>query len=136
MPNVDFNSEVAGFKKRFIDMLDGTHAERVVAVNLDGTPVASAASAGPLTGTVTSVLSGVASVLILAANTLRRGAIIHNTDANALTLLLAAGAASATNLSAIVATGATYQVPFGYRGIINGIWAIDGTGAAVVTEFV
>lgn len=86
------------------------------------------------TGTVSSVASGIASVTILAANTSRVGAVIVNTDANALHLLLSNGTASTTNYTAKVAAGGEYTVPSNYTGIIVGIWAADGTGSAVVTE--
>lgn len=90
---------------------------------------------GPSTSTATSVDSSTVSGTILAANAARRGAVIFNTDANALYLLLGAGTASATNTSVILAQNTSYEVPFGYTGIIVGVWSADGTGAAKVTEF-
>lgn len=83
----------------------------------------------------TSVDSGIASVTLLAANTDRVGAMITNTDTNALYIDLSGGTASATSYSVSLATGETHQVPFGYTGAITGIWAADGTGVALVTEF-
>lgn len=89
----------------------------------------------PATGTLSSVESGIASVTILAANTARKGATITNTDANALYLDLSGGTASATSYSVAVAAAGYYEVPYGFTGLITGIWAADGTGAAKVTEF-
>lgn len=97
--------------------------------------VTSGGGVGPATGTVTSVPSSTTSGTILAANAARLGAVIYNTDANSLYLLLASGTASATNLSWTIAANSQYEVPFGYTGIIVGVWAGDGTGAAKVTEF-
>lgn len=90
---------------------------------------------GPAAAAKTSVASGTASVTILAANANRRGATISNTDANILYLDLSGGTASATSFTVAVAANGYYEVPFGYTGLITGVWAVDGTGAALVTEF-
>lgn len=87
------------------------------------------------TAVITGVNSGVASGTLLTANTARRGAIITNTDANALLVNLAGGTASASSYSVRLAQNATYEVPYGYTGLITGIWEADGAGAALVTEF-
>jgi hypothetical protein len=87
------------------------------------------------TSAVTSVASAAADTTILAANTLRKGASVYNTDANPLQLLLSTGTASATNFSVQIASNGYYEVPFGYTGIIKGIWTVDGAGAALVTEY-
>jgi len=102
-------------------------------VGADGT-------AGSSTATVTSVASAAASTTIKAANTSRKGLSISNTDANILYLLLGGGTASATNFTVAI-SGATataigyYEVPYGFTGAITGIWAVDGAGAALVTEY-
>jgi hypothetical protein len=83
----------------------------------------------------TQVASGTSSVPILAANGARVGAVIANSDANALLLRLDGGTVTAANYSVSVAAAASYQLPFGYQGNITGIWAGDGTGHANVTEF-
>lgn len=90
-----------------------------------------AASAAALT----SVNSAATSGTILAANAARKGASISNTDANALYLDLSGGTASATNYSVKVAADGYFEVPFGLTGLITGIWASDGAGAALATEF-
>lgn len=100
-----------------------------------GSPL-TAADLRSTTGTKSAVASGIASVTILAANPNRKGATITNTDANALYLDLSGGTASSTSFSAAVAANGYYEVPFGYSGLITGIWAADGTGSALVTEFV
>lgn len=87
------------------------------------------------TGTKTAVNSGTGSVNILASNANRKGATITNTDANALYLDLSGGTASSTSFSVAIAANGYYEVPFGFTGLITGIWAADGAGAALVTEF-
>lgn len=88
----------------------------------------------------TSALSVVASSAttgtILAANGNRKGASITNTDANVLYLDLSGGTASSTSFSVLIPTNGYFEVPFGYTGAITGIWAADGAGSALVTEFV
>lgn len=88
------------------------------------------------TGAKTPVNSAVSSTTILAANPDRKGATITNTDANTLYLDLSGGTASATSFTVMVGSGEYYEVPYGYTGLITGIWAGDGSGAALVTEFV
>jgi hypothetical protein len=83
----------------------------------------------------TQVASGTGSVPILAANGSRIGAIITNTDANALYLRMDGGTVTAANHSVSLAQNANYTVPHGYNGLITGIWAGDGAGHANVTEF-
>lgn len=88
------------------------------------------------TGTKSAVASGITSVTILASNANRKGATVTNTDANALYLDLSGGTASSTSFSVAVATNGYYEIPFGFTGLITGIWAADGAGSALVTEFV
>lgn len=111
-----------------------THALPVTSVDASGNPSASAAAA-PSTGTVTSVSSAATSTTLKAANASRKGLTITNTDANPLKVLLGAGAASAINFSVNIATNGYYELPYGYTGIVTGIWDVDGGGAAFVTEF-
>jgi hypothetical protein len=85
-------------------------------------------------GAFTSVSSGTTSVTILASNSSRKGAVIVNTDANTLYLDLTGGTASATRYARAMAQGESYEIPFGLTGAITGVWAVDGTGAALVTE--
>lgn len=87
------------------------------------------------TAAFTSVNSTNASTNILAANANRKGAVIVNTDANILYLDLSGGTAATTRYAAALSTGEEYEVPFGVTGLITGIWAADGSGAALVTEF-
>ena len=87
------------------------------------------------TAAFTSVNSAASSTTILASNANRKGAIIVNTDVNALYLDLTGGTAATTRYAKSLVTGEQYEVPFGLTGLITGIWAADGAGAALVTEF-
>lgn len=87
------------------------------------------------TATRSSVNSSTSSATILAENTSRKGASIYNSDANALYLDLSAGTAASSRCQYSVASGQTFEVPFGYTGAITGVWAADGSGLADVVEF-
>ena len=87
------------------------------------------------TSTKANVAGSASSVTILAANTARRGASIWNDSSAILYLDLTGGTASATSCSVKLIADAFYEVPFGYTGLITGIWA-SATGSARVTEFV
>lgn len=94
---------------------------------------------GPATATQTSVdsVTTAGGVTILASNAARRGATITNTDANALYLHFAtAGSASSSVFNVKLLTDETLTLsPGEYTGVISGIWAGDGSGAAKVCEF-
>lgn len=85
--------------------------------------------------TVTSVNSAASSTTIIAANRLRAGVTVTNTDANILYLRVGGGTASSTSFSVALAANAHWEAPYGFTGEITGIWAVDGTGAALVTEY-
>lgn len=86
------------------------------------------------TATHSAVDSGVASVTLLAKNTSRKGAIIHNTDANALLVDLTGGTASASRHQYRIIQHGTIEVPFGFTGKITGVWEGDGAGVASIAE--
>lgn len=92
------------------------------------------------TGTESNVASSASDVTILAANTSRTGATITNDSTSVLYLLLSNTTSSATVFTAKIAASSSgnlayYEVPFGYTGVIKGIWA-SANGFARVTEFV
>ena len=87
------------------------------------------------TGTTTQVADSSSSVTLLAANANRKGASIQNTSSAVLYVKLGATAA-ANSFTARLVQYALYEVPFGYQGVIDGIWASDpGDGVAAITEF-
>lgn len=106
-----------------------------VAGSSNGLPISPSPST---TGATTSVASSATPVTLLAANTARRGATIVNDSTAILYGLLGAGTVSATNYTFALDGKSTvpgyYEAPFGFTGIITGIWA-SATGSARVTEF-
>lgn len=89
------------------------------------------------TPTQTSVAGNASSVSLLAANSSRKGATITN-DSSALLYIKLGTTASTTSYTAVLAGAAAapfayYEVPFGYVGAIDGIWA-SATGNARITE--
>ena len=86
------------------------------------------------TATHTTVNDTASSVTLLAANSARRGATIHN-DSTAVLYVKHGATASAASHTLKMAANSYYEVPFGYTGIIDGIWASDASGMAMMTEF-
>ena len=84
---------------------------------------------------VSSVDSTTTSTQLAAANASRKGIVIANTDANDLYVLLGSGTASSTNYSFIVATDDEKAPPAGFTGEVVGVWAADGAGKALITEY-
>ena len=84
------------------------------------------------TSTLTNVASSATTVTVLALNTGRIGATVMN-DSTAILYLKLGATASATSYTVKMAAGGYYEVPFGYTGIMDGIWA-SANGSARVTE--
>jgi len=85
-----------------------------------------------VTPTQTTVAGSASSVSILAANASRKGATISN-DSSAILYLKLGTTASATSYSIKMYQDDYYEVPYGYIGAIDGIWA-SATGNARITE--
>lgn len=86
------------------------------------------------TAVVTSVNDSNVNQTLLAANVNRRGASVYN-DSDQILYLKMGTVASTTSFTVKMAAQSYYEVPFGYSGQIDGIWAADSTGAARITEF-
>jgi hypothetical protein len=86
------------------------------------------------TPTISIPAGSTSSTTLLALNTNRLGATIHNDSAVALYVKLGS-TASTTSFTIKMAADSYYEVPFNYTGVIDGIWA-SATGAARVTELV
>lgn len=86
-------------------------------------------------GTITSVASSASSVLVLAANSLRKGACVYNDSTQVLYLALTSAVASNSAYTVQIAAGGYYELPStsSYVGPVNGIWA-SANGNARVTE--
>lgn len=86
--------------------------------------------------TVTAVADLATNVTLLSANAARLGATIFNDSSAALYVKLGATATTASYTVRLVQY-ALYELPYGYTGRVDGIWATDpGDGAARITEFV
>jgi hypothetical protein len=90
----------------------------------------SVTSGGP-----TSVTAATTDTLLLAANPLRKGVTIFNDSTSTLKVSLGTNAASATAFTVLMAAAGYLEVPFGYVGMIRGIW-LAANGFARVTELV
>lgn len=89
----------------------------------------------PSTGTNTSVSGSTSQVTLLASNANRKGATIYNDSIlNALKISLGA-TVTANNFTVVIASSGYYELPFGYTGIVTGIFN-TATGAARITEVV
>ena len=86
------------------------------------------------TSTKANISGAAASTTLLASNALRTGATIWNDSTAILYVDLTGGTASATSCTVKLIADAYYEVPYGYHGLITGIWA-SATGSGRVTEF-
>ena len=86
------------------------------------------------TATLTSVADAATSATILAANTSRMGAIIHN-NSTAILYIKFGATASATSYTYRLEPNATWEMAAPvYTGIIDGIWSANASGSAYITE--
>jgi hypothetical protein len=85
------------------------------------------------TGTHTNVASSATNVTLLAANAARRGATVYNDSTKDLYLKCAA-TASTTSFTVIIGNGGFFPIPFGYTGIVDGLWS-SASGSARIVEF-
>lgn len=109
---------------------DSTGIVRTLRLSTAGVVQTSAATSS--TTSVSSVAASASNVTVLAANASRIGATVFNDST--VTLYLKLGAtASTTSYTVQLSARAYYEVPFGYVGIIDGIWD-SATGNARVTE--
>lgn len=87
----------------------------------------------PATGATTSTAATTSAATLKAANTGRKGLTVYNDSSDTLYVLLGAGTVSTTVFTVQMASETYYEVPFGFAGVVTGIWS--GTnGAARVTE--
>jgi hypothetical protein len=85
------------------------------------------------TATLSNVGDSASSVTLLSSNANRLGATIHN-DSTAILYVKFGTTASATSYTVKMVADAYYEVPFGFTGRIDGIWASDAGGSARITE--
>jgi hypothetical protein len=83
---------------------------------------------------LSSVNDSATSQTLLAANASRKAADFFNDSDQALYLKLGATATS-TSFTVKLLPGAFYEMRGFYRGVVDGIWAADSSGAARITEY-
>lgn len=112
-----------------VDMLDAIDQLSITAKQADMAPVD--------TALVTSVASAATSATLMDANASRKGMMIRNSDANALSVRYGSPATtSAGGRSFVIPADGLWEMPQPiYTGLIAGIWAADGSGAAEITEW-
>lgn len=108
---------------------DGTNAR---ALKTDTSGNVSTKELRSATPSQSSVAGSASSVSLLASNANRLGATVSNDSTAALYLKLGA-TASTTSYSIKMLQDDYYEVPYGYTGAIDGIWA-SATGNARITE--
>jgi hypothetical protein len=90
------------------------------------------------TSAVTQVGDSASTGTLLALNANRLGASIYNESSAILRVKLGATASASSFTVALAGNGSGvggyYEVPAGYTGVIDGIWASDAGGNALVTE--
>jgi len=102
-----------------------------VVIASDQAPIATLAPTAA-TATRSDVASSATSVTVLASNASRKGATVYNDSTKILYLKFGTTAAT-TDCTVRMMPGDYYEVPFGYTGRIDGIWA-SANGNARVTE--
>lgn len=97
------------------------HAERVV-------------PGGANTATTTAVNDTASNATLLASNADRIGATFYN-DSTQVCYVKYGTTASLSSFHVAMSPGGYLEIPFFYRGNIDGIWAADGSGAMRICEF-
>jgi hypothetical protein len=107
-----------------------------LALQADGSvpvTVVTGGTAKSTTSTVATVGASVTSVTLLAANAARKGATVYNTSTSWLFVRLGAVANTTSGFSAKLPPEGYLELPFGWTGLVDGIW-LSAVGGALVTE--
>jgi hypothetical protein len=101
-----------------------------------GGPYAQIFTQGAQAATGSNVAASATSVTLLSASDLRAGASIVNdtTDSTNYLYVKMGTTASTTDYAVRINAGGYFEVPFGYRGRIDGIW-VAASGNARVVEY-
>jgi flagellar basal body rod protein FlgF len=102
----------------------------VVAISPNNSVAVSAT--GNATATLSNVAASATSVTLLASNANRKAATIWN-DSTAILYVKFGTTASTTSCTVKLIADAYYEVPGGYTGLVDGIWA-SATGTARISE--
>ena len=117
--------------KNASQIADGTYPWRKATVTAAGHQIIRQNSP---TATLSNVASSATNVTLLALNLNRTGATVAN-DSNQVLYLKLGATASTTSYTVKMRSSDYYEVPFGYTGQIDGIWA-SANGNARITELV
>lgn len=104
---------------------------RAATVPISGTVTTAAPTSATTAFTSPSAL--ITSTTVLASNANRRGATIYN-ESGAICFIKLGATASLTSYTVQIPIGGSYEVPFGYTGVIDGI-TVAITAVLRVTEF-
>lgn len=115
-----------------VKLWDGT-AGSMQPVVADSAGALSVKERRPATAAHTNVTSSASSVTVVSSNTSRLGVAIFN-DSTATLYISLSSAASTTNYLVQIGASQYYELPFGWTGLVNGIWSA-ANGFARVTEF-
>lgn len=89
----------------------------------------------PSNGNTVFIHSATSNTVLLTANSSRKGAVIFNTSAFSLYVLLSPNQIpSSTLFTQLITTATGWNVPFGFTGTILAVWANTDAGGAMVTE--
>jgi hypothetical protein len=83
--------------------------------------------------TITTVADSTSSVTLLAANVDRLGAMLYN-DSPSPCAVKFGTTAGLSDFSVKMGPFSLYEIPYGHRGRLDGIWEFDGGGTMRVTE--
>lgn len=86
------------------------------------------------TGTTNSIPGAMVSTTLLAANAAARLGVSVFNDSSATLYLKTGAVASTASFTVKILPGGYWECPYGYSGIVDGIWDA-AAGAALVTEY-
>jgi hypothetical protein len=109
-----------------------TAADRALVVAISPNNSFTVSNAKPSTSTTSSVAGSATNVTLLPSNGTRLGATIYN-DSTALLYIKLGALATSTDFTIKLFPMSYWEVPFGYTGEIDGIWA-SATGHARIDE--
>jgi hypothetical protein len=109
-----------------------TSADRALVVAISPNNSFTISTAKPSTNTTSSVAASTSSITLLPSNGTRLGATVYN-DSSAFLYVKLGAVASTADYTIKLFPLSYYEVPYGYTGEIDGIWA-DVVGFARVGE--
>lgn len=107
-------------------------SDRALVVALSPNSPVTTSQARPATSITSSVASSATNIVILPSNSARLGATIYN-DSSALMYIKLGILATTTDYTIKLFPQSYYEIPFGYTGEIDALWA-SATGFARVDE--